>query len=68
MSDNKQSGGKGKGRKIGRNVKKCKAYADAHGVYGKRRFARSKEHRSCGPLGYKQRADALKFNSKRRST
>ena len=66
MADNKQGGGK-KGRKIGRNAKKCEAYAISHGVYGKRRFSRSKEHRSCGPLGYKQRADAIRFNSRKKS-
>ena len=65
MADKKtQKGGKSK---AGRNSVKCKAYAVKHNVFGKRRFTRSKERRLCGPLGYKQRADAAKFNRKPKS-
>lgn len=64
MADNKQGGGK-KGRKIGRNATKCKAYAVKHGVFGLRRFSSSKEHRACGPLGYKLRAMAAAQNRRK---
>lgn len=46
-----QRGGK-KGRKIGRNEKKCAAYRAKHGGGTKKKFYASKEHRGCGPLGY----------------
>lgn len=49
MAKRKQS--KSSNRKHGRNAKKCAAYAAAHGVLGKRRFRKSKEHRARGPLG-----------------
>ena len=46
-----QRGGK-KGRKIGRDAKKCAEYRSNHGGRTEKKFSESKEHRGCGPLGY----------------
>ena len=51
MADKQTKKGKNGTKKYGRNTVKCAAYAAAHGVYGKRRFSKSKEHRNRGPLG-----------------
>lgn len=50
MAD-KNNGGK-KGRKIGRDLVKCKAWRLHHGGGDNKKIVGSKEKRSCGPLGY----------------
>ena len=51
-------GGK-KNRKYGRNLVKCKAWRLHHGGGDKKKIVGSKEHRSCGPLGYYNRTHKL---------
>lgn len=48
MADGNGSGKKN--RKIGRNKVKCARYKSL-----RKKFVASKEHRSCGPLGYATR-------------
>lgn len=60
MATREKQHGKGKkNRKFGRDAVKCAAYRKAHGGGTNKKFAASKEHRGCGPIGYLMRAQNL---------